>query len=43
MRHLRRSGAVYLLLVLFAGSWIGQFFAMASTFRSDQRRSRTSA
>jgi hypothetical protein len=36
VRHVRRWGAVYLLLVLFAGSWIGQFFAMAAAFRSEQ-------
>jgi hypothetical protein len=27
-RHLRRWGAVYILAVLFAGSWIGQAVAM---------------
>jgi hypothetical protein len=27
-RHLRRWGAVYILAVLFAGSWIGQMVAM---------------
>ena len=27
-RHLRRWGAVYILAVLFAGSWIGQAIAM---------------
>lgn len=30
-RHLRRWGAVYLLLLLFAGSWAGQVIAMNST------------
>lgn len=34
--HLRRWGAVYLLLLLFLGSWAGQFFAELSEFRSDQ-------
>lgn len=28
MRHLRRWGAVYILGLLFAGSWIGQAIAM---------------
>lgn len=28
MKHLRRWGAVYILLVLFAGSWAGQAVAM---------------
>lgn len=37
MTHIRRWGAVYVLVVLFAGSWLGQFFAMLSTFRSEQR------
>lgn len=37
MKHIRRWGAVYVLVVLFAGSWTGQFFAMLSTFRSEQR------
>jgi hypothetical protein len=36
MRHLRRWGAVYVLLVLFAGSWLGQFFAQLSEFHSEQ-------
>jgi disulfide bond formation protein DsbB len=36
MRHFRRWGAVYLLLLLFLGSWIGQFVAQLSEFRSEQ-------
>ncbi len=34
--HLRRWGAVYLLALLFLGSWIGQFFTQLSEFRTDQ-------
>jgi hypothetical protein len=34
--HLRRWGAVYILLLLFIGSWLGQFFTQLSEFRSDQ-------
>jgi hypothetical protein len=34
--HVRRWGAVYVLLVLFVGSWLGQFFTQLSEFRSDQ-------
>jgi hypothetical protein len=34
--HLRRWGAVYVLLALFIGSWAGQFFTELSEFRSDQ-------
>ena len=34
--HLRRWGAVYVLLALFLGSWAGQFFTELSEFRSDQ-------
>jgi hypothetical protein len=30
-RHLRRWGAVYLLLILFAGSWAAQLVAMQPT------------
>ena len=37
MRHFRRWGAVYLLLALFLGSWLGQFFAQLAQFRSEQR------
>lgn len=34
--HLRKWGAVYLLVLLFLGSWIGQFFTELSQFRSEQ-------
>lgn len=34
--HLRKWGAVYLLLLLFLGSWIGQFFTQLAEFRSEQ-------
>ena len=34
--HFRRWGAVYLLALLFLGSWIGQFFMQMGEFRSDQ-------
>jgi hypothetical protein len=34
--HLRKWGAVYLLLILFFGSWAGHFFAELAEFRSDQ-------
>lgn len=34
--HLRKWGAVYVLLILFLGSWIGQFFAQLAEFRTDQ-------
>jgi hypothetical protein len=34
--HLRRWGAVYVLLLLFLGSWAGHFFAELAEFRSDQ-------
>ena len=37
MRHLRRWGAVYVLVVLFAGSWLGQFFTQLSEFTSEQQ------
>ncbi|MGE2714162.1 DUF6766 family protein [Mycolicibacterium litorale] len=36
MRHVRRWGAVYLLLLLFLGSWLGQFFTQLSEFRTEQ-------
>lgn len=38
MRHLRRWGAVYVLLVLFLGSWVGQFFAELAEFTADQEQ-----
>jgi len=34
--HLRRWGAVWLLVVLFLGSWTGQFVTQLSEFRSEQ-------
>jgi hypothetical protein len=34
--HLRKWGAVYLLLLLFLGSWAGHFFAELAEFRADQ-------
>lgn len=40
MRHVRRWGAVYLLVLLFAGSWVGQFFAQLARFRSEQQSHR---
>ena len=36
MKHFRRWGAVYLLLLLFLGSWIGQFFTQLQKFRDEQ-------
>ena len=38
MRHLRRWGAVYVLLVLFLGSWVGQFFSELAEFTGDQEQ-----
>ncbi len=38
MRHLRRWGAVYVLLVLFLGSWVGHFFAELAEFTADQEQ-----
>ncbi|MBP2193384.1 DUF6766 family protein [Nocardia goodfellowii] len=37
MAHFRRWGAVYLLLLLFAGSWFGQFVMQLNDFRSTQQ------
>ena len=37
MKHFRRWGAVYLLLILFAGSWIGQFLFQLTEFRDEQQ------
>jgi hypothetical protein len=34
--HIRRWGAVYLLLILFAGSWLGQFLTQMAEFTSTQ-------
>ncbi len=36
MKHFRRWGAVYLLLLLFLGSWLGQFFTQLMEFRNEQ-------
>ena len=36
MKHFRRWGAVYLLLLLFLGSWIGQFLNQLTEFRNEQ-------
>jgi hypothetical protein len=38
MTHLRRWGAVYLLLLLFIGSWLGQFFTQLAEFTATQRQ-----
>jgi hypothetical protein len=38
LRHRRRWGAVYLLLLLFIGSWVGQFFTQLADFTSTQDR-----
>jgi hypothetical protein len=35
--HLRRWGAVYVLALLFLGSWVGHFFAELAEFRGDQQ------
>ena len=35
-RHVRRWGAVYLLCLLFIGSWIGQFFTQMAEFAQEQ-------
>ena len=34
MRHFRRWGAVYILALLFLGSWLGQALAMRSEIES---------
>ncbi|MEV4287364.1 hypothetical protein AB0K40_17810 [Nonomuraea bangladeshensis] len=34
-RHLRRWGAVYILVLLFAGSWAGQAVAMQATIAEE--------
>jgi len=36
MRHLRRWGAVYVLFLLFVGSWMGQFVAQLGVERQEQ-------
>lgn len=38
MRHLRRWGAVYVLLLLFLGSWAGHFFAELAEFTAEQEQ-----
>lgn len=35
--HLRRWGAAYLLLLLFLGSWVGQFFTQLAHVADEQR------
>lgn len=37
MRHFRRWGAVYLLLLLFVGSWGGQFLTQMAEYTSTQQ------
>ncbi|AVH24164.1 DUF6766 family protein [Nocardia cyriacigeorgica] len=37
MTHFRRWGAVYLLVLLFAGSWAAQFVTQLSDYRSTQQ------
>lgn len=36
MKHLRRWGAVYVLLMLWLGSWLGQFVSQLTEFRAEQ-------
>jgi hypothetical protein len=38
MTHFRRWGAVYLLLLLFIGSWLGQFFTQLAEFTATQQQ-----
>jgi hypothetical protein len=37
MKHMRRWGAVYLLVLLFLGSWLAQFVTQLAEFRSTQQ------
>ena len=37
MRHFRRWGAVYLLVLLFLGSWLGQFLTQVTEFTNEQQ------
>jgi hypothetical protein len=37
VRHMRRWGAVYVLVVLFLGSWIAQFITQMISFGNEQR------
>lgn len=39
-RHMKYWGAVHIVLLLFVGSLIGQFFTQLSQFRSDQEEHR---
>lgn len=36
MRHLRSWGAIYVLALLFLGSWVGQLITQLSEFTSNQ-------
>jgi hypothetical protein len=38
MSHIRRWGAVYILLLLFVGSWAGQFVTQLAEFTSAQQQ-----
>lgn len=38
MTHMRRWGAVYILVLLFVGSWLGQFFTQMAEFTSTQQQ-----
>ncbi|EKF21049.1 hypothetical protein C731_4967 [Mycolicibacterium hassiacum DSM 44199] len=38
MKHIRRWGAVYVLLLLFIGSWLGQFFTQLGAFADTQQQ-----
>ena len=37
MRHVRRWGAVYLLVLLFLGSWLGHFLTLLQQVRDESR------
>ncbi|MFI6867760.1 DUF6766 family protein [Nocardia sp. NPDC050406] len=37
MGHIRRWGAVYLLILLFVGSWVGQFVTQLIDYSNTQR------
>lgn len=37
LKHARRWGAVYILLLLFLGSWLAQFLTQLQEFRQDAR------
>jgi hypothetical protein len=37
MKHLRRWGAVYVLVLLFAGSWAGHFVTQLAEYTSTQQ------